>query len=104
MSKFQRDKGKRGEREVAAILRDHGYSGKRGVQYHGGPESPDVIGLPGIHIEVKRVERLDLKAAYNQSRDDSDGDIPIVVHRKSREPWMVTLSFEDFLDILKNQE
>ena len=101
MSKSQRDKGKRGEREVAAILKDHGYSAKRGVQYHGGPDSPDVVGLPGVHIEVKRVERLDLRAAYEQSKDEcADGDVPVVVHRRSREPWMVTLSFEDFLGLI----
>lgn len=105
MGKPSRDKGKRGEREVAKILRDHGYDSHRGVQYHGGPDSPDVVGLPGIHIEVKRVERLDLRAAYGQSKDDAaGGDIPIVVHRKSREPWMVTLSLEDFLEIMREAD
>lgn len=99
MGKPSREKGKRGEREVAKILREYGYDTRRGVQYHGGPDSPDVIGLPGIHVEVKRVEKLNLKAAYSQSRDDAGEDIPIVVHRKSREPWMVTLSLEDFLEI-----
>ena len=42
-----RRKGKEGELEVARILRDHGYDSRRGVQYSGSPDSPDVTGLPG---------------------------------------------------------
>ena len=94
-------KGKRGEAEVAHILQEHGYTNaRRGVQYKGGPDSPDVIGIEGVHIEVKRVEKLNLTDAYAQSKRDADpSEIPIVVHRKSREPWMVTMSFENFLRI-----
>ena len=55
-----RAKGARGERELAEILRCYGFSARRGQQYRGGADSPDVMGLPGIHIEVKRVERLNI--------------------------------------------
>ena len=66
----------------------------------GGADSPDVIGLPGVHIEVKRVERLNLTEAYAQAfRDAAPGEIPAVFHRKNREPWMVTVSLEDFLKL-----
>jgi len=99
MGKASREKGKRGEREVAGILRQHGYDSKRGVQYHGGPDSPDVVGLPGYHIEVKRVERLDLQRAYRQSESDAAADeVPLVIHRRSHEPWMVTMTLDDFLE------
>lgn len=99
MGKSQREKGKRGEREVKDILRKRGWSeARRGQQYAGSPDSPDVIGIPGIHFEIKRVERLDLGAAIKQSKDDSaDNEVPVVAHRKSGEPWYVTLSLEDFL-------
>lgn len=102
MGKLSRDKGKRGEREVAAILRDHKYPGaRRGVQYTGGPDSPDVVGLPGFHIEVKRVETFQLYPSLAQSRKDSHkGEVPIVVHRRNGHPWVVVMEFEDFLDIL----
>ena len=100
--KTSREKGKRGEREIAAILRENGFDGKRGVQYHGGADSPDVVGLAGIHIEVKRVERLDLTKAMAQSiKDMGDNEIPVVFHRKSREPWLVTLTLHDFLNLYK---
>ena len=105
MGKAQREKGKRGEREVSNILGKHGYDSRRGVQYHGGPDSPDVIGIPGIHFEVKRVEKLDLRAAIKQSQDDAgDEEIPVVVHRRSREPWYITLSFEDFIKFVKGYQ
>lgn len=106
MGKSQRDKGKVGEREVAKILQEHGWSdARRGQQYHGGGDSPDVIGIPGLHFEVKRVEKLNLKSAIKQSESDAaDNEIPAVVHRKSREPWYVTLPFEDFLKFVKGAQ
>jgi len=103
MGKSQREKGKRGEREVAMISREHGFGDAyRGQQYHGGSDSPDVVGIPGIHPEVKRVERLDLRSAMAQSVSDAaSGEIPVVIHRRSREPWYITFSFESFLDLYK---
>jgi len=99
--KYSRNKGKVGEREVASISREHGFTdSRRGQQYHGGGDSPDVLGIPGLHLEVKRVEKLNLKNAMAQSsKDAAEGEIPVVVHRKSREPWYITLDFESFLDL-----
>lgn len=95
-----RTKGKRGELELAKALRLYGYDARRGQQYNGGADSPDVIGLPGVHIEVKRVERLNLTEAYAQAfRDAAPGEISAVFHRKNREPWMVTVTLEDFLKL-----
>ena len=47
-----RDKGKRGERMAAKKFREHGFDTRRGVQYQGGPDSPDVVGPEGLHIEA----------------------------------------------------
>ena len=101
MGKAQRERGKRGERYVANRIRDRlGMQARRGVQYSGGPDSPDVVGLAGYHIEVKNVNRLDLHKAIAQSVNDaSEDEVPIVVHHRDREPWYVTLGFEDFLDM-----
>lgn len=93
-----RRKGKGGELELASILREHGYDAHRGQQYRGGGDSPDVTGLPGVHIECKRVERLDLDAAYEQAtRDAAPGEVPAVFHRRNGKPWKVTVGLEDFL-------
>ena len=55
-------KGKSGELELAAKLKGHGYDVRRSVQYNGKAEDgqADLLGLPGIHIECKRVENLNL--------------------------------------------
>lgn len=99
-----RRKGKEGELALAKILRERGYDARRGQQFKGGADSPDVIGLPGVHIECKRVERLDLAAAYEQSfRDAADGEIAAVFHKKNREPWMVTVSLEDFFKLYEKK-
>lgn len=100
-----REKGKRGERELAGVLRDYGYSTRRGQQYSGASGDADVVGLPGIHIEVKRVERLCLEDAMAQSRRDARaGEIPVVMHRKNHCPWLVTVSLEDFMRIYPEWE
>lgn len=98
-------KGSQGERDIAAILREHGYAdARRGQQYTGHNGDPDVIGLPGFHLEVKRVERLNLDAAFEQSvRDAREGEIPLVVHRRNRKPWMVTIRLDDFLPMLDKE-
>lgn len=60
----------------------------------------DVVGLEGIHIECKRVEKLNLDKAIEQSkRDAKEGEIPAVFHRKNRQEWQVTLSLDDFMKL-----
>lgn len=93
-----KSKGKRGELEVAAILREHGYNARRGQQYSGASGDPDVVGLPGYHVEVKFREHLNIFEAMEQSKQDAKpGEIPVVIHRKSREKWLVTFELERWL-------
>ena len=68
-----RQKGARGERELAKIFREHGYDARRGQQYCGASGDADVIGLPGIHVECKRVEKLNLLDAVGQSVREMQG-------------------------------
>lgn len=103
MGKASRDKGKRGEREAAALLREHGFDARRGCQYHGGPDSPDVVAqdLP-VHFEIKRTERLSLYPAIEQAAQDAGtGEMPVVFHRQSRKPWLAIMPAEDLLDLLR---
>lgn len=105
MGKASREKGKRGEREVANIFKSYGYDAARGVQYHGGPDSPDVTGLPDIHVEVKRVEALNLYDALKQSKDDSDiFEYPVVIHRRSRKEWVVIQPLKDWMELYEGAE
>lgn len=92
-----RQKGARGEREWAAYLRDLGFAdARRGQQFSGSPDSPDVAGgIPGTHPEVKRVERLNLHDAMKQAVRDAGHAIPYVAHRRNRGEWLVTLRADD---------
>ena len=99
---MSKNKGARGEREVAEIISGYGFESRRGRQFCGSPDSPDVISpeFP-LHIEVKRVERLNLSEAFKQAEEDS-GDKPACVnHRKRREDWKITLNLTDILKMLK---
>ena len=102
---MSRNKGKVGEREVANILKANGYDAKRGVQYKGGEDSPDVVGLPGFHIEVKRVEKLHLYPALEQAkRDKAEAEIPLVVHRQNNKEWVAILPFEDLIRLCHDRD
>lgn len=101
MGKMQQAKGRRGEEELRDILCAYGYAVERGYSQNYGTE-PDLYGLPGIHCEVKRQERLQLSAALDQARRDSErfGDgLPAVFHRSNRQPWKVTMFLDDWLRI-----
>ena len=100
-----RAKGAGGERELAKKLREYGYDCRRGQQYSGANGDADVVGLPGIHIECKRVERLNLEDAMAQARRDARAEeIPVVMHRKTRSPWLVTMTLEDWIEIYREWE
>lgn len=99
MSINSRAKGAKGERELANILKEKGYNCRRGQQYSG-LEGEDVVGLDFIHIECKRVERLDLGAAmYQAYKDSKDNQLPAVFHRRNRERWKVTMELDDWLKL-----
>jgi len=97
-----REKGKRGERQWRDELRANGYAARRGQQFSGSPDSPDVIcdGLPWAHFEVKVVERLDIYAAMDQARRDCGGRVPLVAHRRNYWPWLVSMDAERFYRLL----
>jgi Holliday junction resolvase len=98
-----REKGKRGERQWRDELRAQGYAARRGQQFCGSPDSPDVVceELRWIHFEVKAVERLNIEDAMDQARRDSAEKIPIVAHRRNFRPWLVTMTAEVFFKFLR---
>jgi len=98
-----REKGKRGERQWRDELRANGYVARRGQQFAGSPDSPDVIceDLPWIHFEVKVVERLNVQDAIDQAIRDSGGKVPIVAHKRGFRQWLVTMEAETFFEFLR---
>lgn len=98
-----KNKGRVGEAEFAKLLQKHGYlKARRSVQYCGANGDADVIGGPeGFHFEVKRVEKLNIYSAVEQSkRDARDGEKPVVAHRKNRKEWLITMPADVFFEII----
>ena len=101
-AKSQR-KGRSGEIELAKILNDNGISAEPGQAVSFG-STPDIVGVDGVHAEVKRVERLNVLEAMNQAIRDSkkfDDGLPTLFHRRNRSPWLVTMTLEDWLKIYR---
>jgi len=88
-----------------------GVAARRGVQFRGSPDSPDVIAdIPGIHIECKRTERFRLYEALEQAVKDAGANVPVVLHRQNRQPWVAVIRLDDlptliqkFSPIINNQ-
>jgi hypothetical protein len=83
-----RRKGKDGEAEFAALMRN-----SWGVGFVMRGHSADIASTisHAVHVEVKRVERLDVPGAYRQAVAEARGRIAVVAHRSSRQPWLITL-------------
>lgn len=95
-------KGKAGERELAKAIVEAGYEARRSQQYCGVEGDGDLKhSIPGLHIECKRVERLNVLKAYEQAATEAGFKTPCVMHRCNQSPWLVTLSLSDFLALLR---
>jgi len=97
--KMSRNKGKVGEREVVALLKEYEFEARRGQQFRGGDDSPDIIhDICNVHIEVKRTEQFNLYKAMEQAGEDRESnEWPVIFHRKNGRKWMVVLEAEHYL-------
>lgn len=93
MGRSQREKGKRAEREAAELIRSWGIAARRGQQYAGDPDAPDVVAAtPGLAWEVKaRKQGHPGKWLEELLKNCHDGDIPVVLHKRDRQPWLLTI-------------
>ena len=97
-----KQKGSRGEREVAEIIRKHGFEARRTQQYCGNTgDASDVTSNLPYHIEVKHQERLEIDKWWEQATHDAMGKTPILVFKKNRQKWRVVMDFEEFLELNK---
>ena len=104
IGKASKMKGKVGEREVAALLRSHGFSARRTSQFCGqtGEASDVVSDMEGFHIEVKRTEQFAPYTALDQAERDAGGKAtPVVFHRKDRRKWIVVMDADEFLKLMR---
>jgi Holliday junction resolvase len=99
--RMARNKGQRGEREVANKLIELGYGARRGYQARlGGKDEPDVVSNFPFRIEVKYCQTLNIYKAFEQVEIDNPGsNNNIVVFRRNGQPWRVALEFDKFLEL-----
>ncbi len=93
-------KGAEGEREIVALFQKHGFKAQRGPRFTG----PDIIhDMPNVHVEVKRVESLDIFKAMAQSKHDAIkyNKIPTVFTRADDQEWLVIVKADWFLEFMK---
>ena len=111
MSVQSRRKGLVGENEMVHVLESMGYTARRtaalqaGENVHGDPDV-EVTELPMVHIEVKRVERLNLEKAMKQAEQDAARRLalPVVCHRQNQCEWMITLRLENLHKLMEHVE
>ena len=98
MSKTQQRKGRDAELELCRILNANGLPAVPGAALNYGSE-PDLKGLPGIHVEVKRHERIEIGSWMRQASHDAQrfGGRPCVFHRRNREAWLVTMPLDAWI-------
>lgn len=102
MSRAERDKGSRGEREVAAIFRAAGFDLDRTPNSGGLRILGDLYGqaLP-FHVEVKRHEVARPWAWWEQARSESPpGALTVVAFRRSHSPWLAIVKLERLAELL----
>jgi len=105
MGRSSQSKGRTAERELASLLRDkYGFADIKAAEPLNYGTVPDLVGLPGVHIECKRCEKLKITEWMQQAERDAErfkDGAPVVFHRRNRQPWLVTLHLEDFVQIYR---
>jgi len=102
-------KGARYERELASKFREQGYDARRTAQYCGNTgDASDVVGLPGIHVEAKHQEKMQLYDWIAQAVRDAEaggkGNLPAVFHRKNNAETLVTMRLDDWFRLYREWE
>ena len=99
MGKASQRKGRRGEIELRDRLKQFGYEVQIGEPQSYGAD-PDLTGLPGVHVEAKRCEKICIPEWLRQASRDAvkfgDG-LPAVFHRQNRTDWAVTMTLSDWI-------
>ena len=106
MSRSSQRKGREAELELVKVLHGFGFESVQAGEPVSYGSTPDLVGLPGIHIEGKRCEQLRLSEWMKQAERDAarfqDG-VAVIFHRRNREPWMVTMNLDDFMKIYRRE-
>ena len=100
MGRSQQRKGRDAELELVRILNDYGIPAAPGAALSYGTQA-DVVNVAGVHVEVKRHERLEIGAWMEQAERDADrfGGWPCVFYRRNRESWHVAMPLDAWVEM-----
>ena len=101
-------KGTAAESAVVAYLRDRGAVHAERRALHGANDRGDVTGIPGVCIEVKNHQHIDLAAFVDEAQRESwNGPVPEVgaawIKRRGKGSpgdWYVAMTGEQFVTLL----
>ena len=105
MGRSSQQKGRCAERELARILQGYGFTNARpGAPVCYGSE-PDLVGVPHVHIEVKRREVTDIASALRQARADAEyfGGTPALFCRGNGDRWRVVMDLADWIKLYRGE-
>lgn len=107
-----REKGRRAEVEFCRLLVPHWPEACRNLDQFG-PLKQDVLNVAGIHWQVKRLERLNIWSALDQTITEAlPTDLPVLAFRRnhtrsslpSRSLWFGALELGELLALLRMRE
>lgn len=109
MGRMSKNKGARFERIVAHLFKDEGYDASRTAQYRGNTgDAGDVEGPPGLHIEAKHQEQFRIydwmAQSIHDATEEGKGNLPIVIFKKNHHDVLVTMRFEDWIQLYREWE
>lgn len=99
--KRSRDKGKRGELELAHIFTDAGLPMKRKLVDADGQEDGDLENDLNLYIEGRYRERWDIPTWLREIAAEAKGRDWILAFRKNHMDWHVALPLTDYIQLLK---
>ncbi|WP_198022571.1 hypothetical protein [Anaerovibrio sp. RM50] len=100
-----RAKGIRGELAFCKLCKEHGFEDvRRSQQFCGNTgQAADVVGLPYLHVEVKNVEKLNVRESVRQAVRDAKaegkGNMPFVAWKKNGQPWEMIMRADVFFEL-----
>lgn len=103
MRRSSQRKGRAAELELCRLLNAADIPATPGTPLNYGTE-PDIAGVRGFHVEVKRHERVEIGSWMEQAERDAGrfGDgWPCVFFRRNREGWRVCMPLEAWIALYK---
>lgn len=100
-----RTKGASGELECLKIINEalgtnYCRTPRSGAWEHARADLFDPINELRLSVEIKRQETTKVDAWFKQAEEQCpDGDIPTLIYRRSRQPWKVVVTLDEWMSL-----